>query len=385
MKKKVIYKSIIILVMVLFCLVGKSSEVSAVKNVVVEKNLILIKNESYQLTVDLEYEDEIEYYWISKNPKIATVDADTGLVKAVVKGKTTVELYVDEIKVGTCTIKVEIPTLNIKKKTVEITDTFQLKVGKTEQEVRYCSSDSSIAKVSSEGIVTAVSAGNTKITVTLENPTNGTKTKFKCTMKVKKTKLIALTFDDGPSIYTPIVLDALEKNDAKATFFVLGSRITDKTEKYIKRAEELGFEIGNHTYSHLRMSTNSLDKIQSEIVKTDKKIQSVIGKPTSIMRPPYGDITVEAQKNIDKALVLWNVDTLDWKYLNTSHVVNHVLTNAKDGDIVLMHDIYKSTANAVETIIKGLQKKGYKLVTVSELAQAKGNQLVAGKKYSNFR
>ena len=83
--------------------------------------------------------------------------------------------------------------------------------------------------------------------------------------------------------------------------------------------------------------------------------------------------------------MLWNVDTLDWKYLNTSHVVNHVLTNAKDGDIVLMHDIYKSTANAVETIIKGLQKKGYKLVTVSELAQAKGNQLVAGKKYSNFR
>lgn len=385
MKKKVIYKSIVILVMMLFCLVGKSSEVSAVKNVVVEKNLILIKNESYQLTADLESEDEIEYYWESKNPKIATIDADTGLVKAIAKGKTTVELYVDGIKVGTCAIKVEIPKLNVTKKTVEITDTFQLKVGKTDQEITYSSSDSSIAKVSPDGIVTAVSAGNAKITATMVNQTTGTKTKFKCTVKVNKTKLIALTFDDGPSIYTQIVLDALEKNHAKATFFVVGSRVTDKTEKYIKKAEELGFEIGNHTYSHLRTSKSSLDKIQSEIVKTDKKIQSVIGKPTSLLRPPYGDISTKAQKNIDKALVLWSVDTLDWKYRDTSHVINHVLTNAKDGDIVLMHDIYKSTANAVEAIIKGLQKKGYKLVTVSELAQAKGNKLVKGKKYSSFR
>ncbi|WP_167958002.1 polysaccharide deacetylase family protein [Anaerosporobacter faecicola] len=383
-KKKAMYKSIVLL-FVLFCLIGQYNKVSAVKNAIVEKNLILIKDESYELTADLDYEDEMEYYWESKNPEIAEVDADTGVVKAIAKGKTTVELYVDEEIVGTCTVRVEIPSLNVKKKTVEITDTFQLTVGKTEQEVSYHSAKSSIAKVSADGVVTAVSAGSTKITATLFNKTTNTKTKYTCTVKVKNTKLIALTFDDGPSIYTPIVLDALEKNQAKATFFVVGSRITDKTKGHIKRAEELGCEIGNHTYSHINMSSSSLEKIQSEIKKTDKKVKSIIGSPTYIMRPPYGSLTEKTQKNIDKAMVFWNVDTLDWKYRNTDYVINYVLANAKDGDIVLMHDLYKSTANAVDTIIRGLQEKGFKVVTVSELAQAKGKELVSGKKYYSFK
>lgn len=378
------YKSIILLI-VLFCLIGLSNEVSAEKNAIVEKNLILIKDESYELMAELDYEDEIEYYWKSKNPEIAEVDTDTGIVKAIAKGKTTVELYVDEKIVGTCKIRVEVPKLNVTKKTVDITDTFQMTVGKTEQEVSYSSAKSSIAKVSEDGIVTAVSAGSTKITATLVNNTTNTKTKFICTVKVKNTKLIALTFDDGPSIYTPIVLDALEKNHAKATFFLVGSRITDKTKGYIKRANELGCEIGNHTYNHIKISSSSLSKIQSEIKKTDNKIKSLIGSPTYILRPPYGSLTAKTQKNIDKALVLWNVDTLDWKYRNTNHVINHVLANAKDGDIVLMHDLYKSTANAVDSIIKGLNKKGYKVVTVSELAQAKGTELVSGKKYNSFK
>lgn len=376
------YKRVFLLGLLMLFVFVNYGRVSAGKRGIVEKNLILTYRESYQLNADLAEE---ECVWKSRNPQIVNVDAETGLVTAVAKGKTTIDLYLKGKKKGTCTVKVESPELNVSNAVLEITDTMQLKVKKTTQEITYESSDSSIASVTPEGLVKGVSAGSAKIAVVLTNPTTGRDTKYQCKVKVKKTKLIALTFDDGPSAYTPIVLDALEKYQAKATFFVLGSRVTDQTMKYVERANQLGCEIGNHTYSHKNLGKTPMNQVLSEVSKMDQKVQSILGGPTQIMRPPYGSLTTAAQKQIEKVQVLWSVDTLDWKYRNSDYVTKYVLNHASDGDIVLLHDIHKSTAKSVDAIIKGLMNKGYKLVTVSELAQAKGKELKAGEKYYNFK
>ena len=382
-KKNRMYKSLFLIVILLFVVSGAGVTVDAGENAVNEKNLILVKDESYHLNATLI--EGLHYYWESRDPKIACVDSESGVVTAMSKGKVVIDLFLEGVKVGKCSVKVESPKLNVTEKTMSITDTVQLKVGSTKQELSFQSGNDKIARVSSEGLVTAVSPGSTKIVVTLTNPTTGKITKYKCKIKVNKTKLIALTFDDGPGEYTPMVLDALEKHNAKATFFVVGSRINKQTKKYLKRADKLGCEIGNHTYSHLNVSTSSLSKVKSDLEKTDKLVKSAIGEPTTLMRPPYGSLSENARKSIDKAQILWSVDTLDWKYRDTNYIVNYVLKHASDGDVVLMHDIHKTSARAVEAIVKGLTKKGYKLVTVSELAEAKGQKIVSGGRYGSFK
>jgi len=273
------------------------------------------------------------------------------------------------------------PELSAKQIVLGVTDTQQIRIKNTSQMTEFYSEDVTIASVSEEGIIKGAAPGTTKVVAVLTNEETGKQKKYKCKVKVKKTKLIALTFDDGPGSYTPMVLDALEKHEAKATFFVVGSRITEQTKKYIKRADELGCEIGSHTYSHPNLAKLSMRQVEKELSKTDQLVQESIGKSTSLMRPPYGSITNDARKKIKKAQILWSIDTLDWKYRNTAYVTNQVLRKAGDGDIVLMHDIHKTSAKAVEEIIVGLQKKGYKCVTISELAQARGISLDSGEKY----
>lgn len=383
--KKTWYQSILSLVILLLIISGRGNVASAAnKNAVTKTSLILIKDESYKLKAKFKKKNA-EYYWESRNPEVVTVDPQTGVVKAVSKGKTLVDFYLNGKKAGKCYIRVETPVLNVEKKFMDITDTMKLKVKGTLQNVTFSSGDSSIVSVTEDGEVKAIAPGYTKITALLTNPKSNRKTKLYCKVKVKNTKLIALTFDDGPGPYTPIVLDALEKYDSKATFFVVGSKISDKTKGYVKRAFDLGCEIGNHTYSHINIPKIPLNQVIADVKKTDRLVKEITGSKPFLMRPPYGAITKEAQEKLNKAQVTWYLDTLDWKYRNTNYVTNYVLTNASDGDIILMHDIHQTSAKAVEPIIKGLKKKGFKLVTVSELAQARGKTLVAHEKYNGFK
>lgn len=196
--------------------------------------------------------------------------------------------------------------------------------------------------------------------------------------------MIALTFDDGPSIYTPEILKTLKKYNARATFFVVGERVSGYA-KTIKKANKLGCEIGSHSYSHANLGTASTAVIKSQLNRTEKKIKKVLGFYTPIMRPPYGSIGDKLRYYVGKPMILWSVDTLDWKTRNAKSTVKRILSEAKDGDIVLMHDLYSQSKDAAVTVIPKLIKKGYQLVTVSEMAVYKGFEMENGKAYTDMK
>lgn len=202
----------------------------------------------------------------------------------------------------------------------------------------------------------------------------------------KNKKHIALTFDDGPSkANTKKVLAALKKYNARATFMVVGQNINSRTGDLLKQELEMGCEIGNHSYTHANFKKIGLKKVKAEIQKTDNKVNQYTGTTPTLIRAPYGAFTKSVLKSFTRPNIFWNVDTLDWKYRNSKRLINYVSKNAGDGKIVLMHDIHKTTANAADSILKNLTKKGYEMVTVTELSAIKGQKMSAGKTYASFK
>jgi len=198
--------------------------------------------------------------------------------------------------------------------------------------------------------------------------------------------MIALTFDDGPSSSaTTRILNVLEKYNARATFFVVGSRV-DSYSYQIKRAYDLKCEIGNHTYNHSTLTKCSASTIKSELSSTDAKVKAITGVSPVIMRPPGGSYKTDTvRNNTAYPIIMWSVDTRDWESRNATSVVNHIKSHAYDGAIILMHDLYDSTATATETIVPWLISQGYQLVTVSEMMEAKGIKMQNGVAYSSAK
>lgn len=195
--------------------------------------------------------------------------------------------------------------------------------------------------------------------------------------------MIALTFDDGPGKYTGQILDRLEEYDARASFFVLGICV-DEYPEVVQRMQELGCEIGNHTTNHKRLTTLDTQGIVDELSQTNQRLQNVIGEEAALMRPPYGSVNEQVETCANMPLAMWSVDPMDWENQNADYIVNHVLQNAKDGDVVIMHDIYETSAQATIQLIPALIEQGYQLVTVSELAEARGVELQDGTQYFEF-
>ena len=198
----------------------------------------------------------------------------------------------------------------------------------------------------------------------------------------KETPLIALTFDDGPNHNTTKILKILEKYNIKATFFILGNNI-EGNEKIIKKMNDLNMEIGNHMYSHKLLTKLNNEEIQEELNKTDKLIYNIINKKPTLIRPSYGTINNRIKKILDRPIIIWNIDTLDWKYHNSKKIYKRVINKVKDGDIILMHDIYNATANSLNLIIPKLLNQGYQFVTVSELIYNKKSSIESRKIYSS--
>ena len=196
-------------------------------------------------------------------------------------------------------------------------------------------------------------------------------------------KSIALTFDDGPSSFTNRLLDCLEKNNAKATFFMTGTEIASFPDE-VKRMKKLGCELGNHTYDHTELTTLSFDEIISEVDKVNEQLINLTGEGASVVRPPYGSVNDTVRSAINLPLILWSIDTLDWKTLNAESTVEEVMNNVKDGSVILMHDIFSTSVDAAEILIPQLIEKGYQLVTVHELAALHQTELSAGATYSEF-
>lgn len=196
-------------------------------------------------------------------------------------------------------------------------------------------------------------------------------------------KLVALTFDDGPGPYTKEIVNALKKHNSRATFFVLGQRVKSYKSE-LKAIYNGGNEIGNHSYSHPILSYENSDTIKSQMRRTDKAVKDVIGITPATMRPPGGGVDQTVKNSVGKPIIYWSIDTLDWKTRNKSETIRCVMNEVKDGSIVLMHDIHEPTMEAAVELIPKLKKKGYELVTISEMAKFKGKKLKDGTVYYSF-
>lgn len=186
--------------------------------------------------------------------------------------------------------------------------------------------------------------------------------------------VIALTFDDGPyPKVTGHILDVLEKNGVCATFFVLGSRI-EGHEDMLTRMDELGCEIGNHSFSHADLTRLSKADCQRELSDTDAEIRRVTGHEASVVRPPYGYYNKAVRSAAGRPLILWTVDTNDWRGKAPGEIADYVIQQAKEGSVILMHDQQTQTADAMEMIIPTLIEEGFRFVTVSELIGLTGGQ-----------
>src|SRR5436190_10873019 len=182
---------------------------------------------------------------------------------------------------------------------------------------------------------------------------------------------IAMTFDDGPSAtLTPKLLDILATHQIKATFFVIGENVAEHPEIVTREAKE-GHEIANHSWSHPNFGKMSDDGVRSQLRRTDDAIRNAIGNSPTLMRPPYGSISVRQKKWINQEfgykIVLWDVDPLDWRRPGANVVCNRIVKNTRAGSIILAHDIHPGTIDAMPCVLNQLEAKGFKFVTVSEL------------------
>lgn len=199
----------------------------------------------------------------------------------------------------------------------------------------------------------------------------------------KNKKMVALTYDDGPSIYTPRILKTLKENNSVATFFVVGNRVPMYSDT-VKKAYGMGCEIGNHTYEHKILTRADAAGIRNQVSRTNVAVKKIMGTAPIVMRPPGGAVNNMVKSQTGMPMILWSIDTLDWRTRNAASTKTAVLDHVKDGDIVLMHDLYEATANASTTIIPTLVERGYQLVTVSELAECRGG-MKDGCLYYSFR
>lgn len=182
-----------------------------------------------------------------------------------------------------------------------------------------------------------------------------------------RTKRAALTFDDGPSDnVTPVILDILQRKGVPATFFVLGNRV-DFYPELLQRMVAEGHEIGNHSWNHARLTRLSPEEIVAQIEWTQEAVYAWTGQRPLVVRPPYGAVNSRVSQAIPMPLVLWSVDTRDWETRNRDQIVAEALAGVHDGAIILFHDLFPSTAEALEEIIDALHRQGYELVTVSRL------------------
>lgn len=200
-----------------------------------------------------------------------------------------------------------------------------------------------------------------------QNNNNENSTQVDVQSSNDKTKQVALTFDDGPDPkVTPKILATLAKYDAKATFFMLGSRVEFYPE-IASNVLEAGHELGNHTWTHSNLKNMSTDLISEEVSKTNNIIEQATGQNPTVFRPPYGAFNDDLMNILSLPVILWDVDTLDWKHRDASHLLASVKSSVHDGSTVLMHDIHLSTALGLESVLAYLTSEGYTFVTVSEL------------------
>lgn len=184
---------------------------------------------------------------------------------------------------------------------------------------------------------------------------------------VENVPQIALTFDDGPhAVFTEQLLDGLRDRGVVATFFLLGCNI-DGNEDIVSRMQNEGHLIGNHTASHVQLTLLDSTAAGEEISSTNMKIFNITGHMPEYIRPPFGCWNESVAADIDMTAVLWDIDPLDWKGKDTERIVSYICHNAEDGDIILLHDVYKTSVEAALEVVDYFKERGFEFVTVDEL------------------
>ena len=194
---------------------------------------------------------------------------------------------------------------------------------------------------------------------------------------------VALTFDDGPSIHTSRILDTLHKYEGRASFFVNGNKVEEHKGK-ILRASHMGCEIISHAWDHTNLTTLSSRAIKKQLFDSIAAITKVTGKVSLMFRPPYGSINKKVEKVSQKlglAIVNWSLDPQDWNTKDADAIYSHIESNVNNGDIILCHDVYDSTAEAMSRLIPELIEKECQLVTVTELLLYKYGKIEPGRLY----
>ena len=197
----------------------------------------------------------------------------------------------------------------------------------------------------------------------------------------KQGPFLAITFDDGPTRQcTERLLNGLAELNAHATFFVVGHRLGG-TSDLITRMINEGHSIGSHTYNHADLTAVTQSTVAYQLDSTNELIRNITGQDTVLLRPPYGArdarlAQMAAERNM--SLIIWSVDPQDWKTRDATTLSNHIIARAKDGDIILLHDLYETSVDAALIAIKELQAQGYTFVTVDELLELNGGRAVGG-------
>ena len=323
---------------------------------------------------------------------------ENGKITAVATGKTTVtaETYNGhrascEITVADAPYNINVSVFNDKLYVGTVCDLkVSLPEGSAAKGIQFESDNYQVLSVGKNGKLSALSAGTANITATVYN---GVSASCRITVSEKpyyirtgldtSKPMVAFTFDDGPnSASTGIILKALEEYNCSATFFIVGERISNSTHAWcVKEMVENGFELGNHTFDHNHYGT---EVTAEDITKCTDILFSATGQKPALFRPTGGFMTDTIISACGAPIILWNIDTEDWKEKNADDVYEQLISGLSAGDIVLMHDLFPGTAEAVERAIPILVKEGYQIVNVSELAYYYGVTLENGKAYYSF-
>lgn len=196
-------------------------------------------------------------------------------------------------------------------------------------------------------------------------------------------KLVALTFDDGPKTRTtPKLLDGLDRRGVKATFFLIGKQVEEAPE-LVTRMAQSGHQLGIHTYDHMALTDLNQADFDAQVERTRQVLVNLLGSDDFLLRPPYGTVDDSVKRYAGSPIILWSVDPEDWHERSVQREVAHIVSEVKDGDIILMHDIFPESVDAALQVIDQLHQAGYAFVTVEELFAARGVELQPGKVYRN--
>ena len=239
--------------------------------------------------------------------------------------------------------------------------------GETEDNILWVSSDPAIAQVSQDGAVYGIAHGEVTITAT------GQRSGFSasCQVSVCDVRQIAITFDDGPSCNTARLLDYLAKKDIHVTFFLIGNLISRYPDTVSRQMAE-GHELGYHSYSHKNQCRLSSQQITSDFDKTCLLLKELTGSSFTLWRAPGGNYDRRVLNCVHLPHICWSVDTRDWETRDPDDIYRQITKHAKDGSIILLHDIYDTSVEGAIRGINALSAAGYEFLTVSELLARNG-------------